>query len=53
MVYAALFAGGKFCFEQYRVGFVCAAVAIVSGIVLHRDVTRRFPRGASEAVPGA
>ena len=49
MVYAALFAGGKFCFEQYRAGFICSAVALVSAVLLHRDVTRRFDAGATES----
>jgi hypothetical protein len=49
MVYAALFAGGKFCFLEYRAGFECSAVAIVSAILLHRDITRRFDASAIEA----
>ena len=49
MVYAALFAGGKFCFEQNRAGFICSAVALVSAVLLHRDVTRRFDAGATES----
>jgi hypothetical protein len=49
MVYAALFAGGKFCFEEYRAGFACAAVAAISAALLYRDVTRRFQSDAIEA----
>jgi Na+/proline symporter len=49
MVYAALFAGGKFCFEKVGAGTAWTALAIASAALLYREIGRRTAQGSSHA----
>jgi len=49
MVYAALFAGGKFCFERFGAGAAWAALALASAALLYREIGRRTGQGDARA----